>query len=185
MTTNNLPYARERSDEATASNNKVVASLGKSMGSLIDEIEGLRAELRRQHALNATDTPERMLESLSRHFSCQVRPVKEYCDAFTDWMEALKVAAEVYDMLTEEQKRHRSPPPLYDLVPSFGAIMLAIHKSSYLARRIYDGEKHRTKKCPVHQGHWSGLAFEPPACGCDLTGWLPEQADKQLRETGR
>ena len=54
----------------------------------------------------------------------------------------------------------------------------AITKSCLLDRLLYDGEKLRTKPCPVHMGKWTGCL--PPSeitCGCGhnncVTGWLP------------
>lgn len=52
-------------------------------------------------------------------------------------------------------------------------VKFAVLKSSYLGRRLYGGEEHRTEPCPVHKGRWSGLPLgSDPPCGCDLTGWL-------------
>lgn len=54
-------------------------------------------------------------------------------------------------------------------------LYLAIVKSSYLARRIYGGEAHRTERCPVHLGVWSGIPGpdDENRCACEMTGWLP------------
>ena len=61
-------------------------------------------------------------------------------------------------------------------------LYLFIVKSDYLRRRIYAKERHRTEKCPVHKGHWSGLRWptDPPVEGClcqepdgNVSGWIP------------
>lgn len=56
-------------------------------------------------------------------------------------------------------------------------LKLAADKSSYLGRRFYANEAHRTEPCPTHKGVWSGLPFDVTPCGCDLTGWLPRFVD--------
>lgn len=55
-------------------------------------------------------------------------------------------------------------------------VFLMIRKSSLLDRLLYGGEKLRTRKCPQHEGTWSGLEHNGNICphGCHLTGWLPE-----------
>lgn len=55
-------------------------------------------------------------------------------------------------------------------------VFTMIRKSSLLDRLLYAGEKLRTRKCPTHNGHWSGLEHDGNVCphGCQLTGWLPE-----------
>ena len=56
-------------------------------------------------------------------------------------------------------------------------LKLAADKSAYLARR-FAGVPHRTEPCPVHKGRWSGITWgDRPVCGCDLTGWLPTEAE--------
>jgi hypothetical protein len=57
---------------------------------------------------------------------------------------------------------------------------LGIHKSNLLARLLYAGEKLRTKKCPEHKGHWSGIEWSDTVCPhkCQLTGWIQEEADQ-------
>lgn len=54
-------------------------------------------------------------------------------------------------------------------------------KSCLLDRLIYCGEPLRTRKCPIHEGVWSGVNFGANRCphhcegrcGC-TTGWMPE-----------
>ena len=70
------------------------------------------------------------------------------------------------------------------------ALDLAIRKSCLLSRLIYVGEPLRTRKCPRHEGRWSGIPWPGAKCthgpdckcasGCECiapcgcaTGWLP------------
>lgn len=60
-------------------------------------------------------------------------------------------------------------------------LQIPIAKSNLLHRLIYIGEPLRTKKCPEHQGRWSGCDWnfdeDKPVCECtsglNITGWLP------------
>jgi hypothetical protein len=109
-----------------------------------------------------------MLDRLARHYGEPVRPVSVYCDAFRAWGKALQ------DREEEGTQRDRG---LDDARAAMRVLMngIAIGKSSMLGRLIYDGEKLRTEKCPVHKGVWSGIGH----CeyGCDHTGWLPAEVE--------
>lgn len=97
-----------------------------------------------------------MLAALREHFNGPVMPVSRYCDALRTWSECMI-------------KRHE-----YDSEAA-NALMyveLQIRKSDLLARLIYGGEALRTKKCPVHDGRWSGIT--PCEHGCGSTGWVPD-----------
>jgi hypothetical protein len=103
---------------------------------------------------------------LTDYFGEPVMPVSQYCDAFSLWATAIQTlnagsgkgqGASYHDMLDR--------------------IEIDIRKSNLLYRLIYRGQQFRRRPCPVHKGHWSGLPLEPPACGCDLVGWLPEPGD--------
>lgn len=171
-----------KAGEAEKSDNPEVASLGEDLKHamwVIIEREQALARLRRLLDL-APGQPDLMLEQLRQHFKEPVMPVSEYCKAFDDWIAACQEAHKEYE--EEGTSAHPanvgrgSPPPLWDIREHLGKLrFLDIGKSSYLYRRIYGGEKHRTRKCPVHKGHWCGLPLGgSPLCGCDLTGWLPE-----------
>lgn len=77
------------------------------------------------------------------------------------------------DAITEE---HEDGGTLEHLVPAIRQVRMAIHKSSLLYRMLYCGQPLRTKKCPVHEGRWSGIPGfnDGDMCACELTGWLPE-----------
>jgi hypothetical protein len=53
---------------------------------------------------------------------------------------------------------------------------LNLQKSNLLWRLIYRGQPLRTEMCPLHQGQWSGCAWDPCPHGCsdgnNVTGWL-------------
>jgi hypothetical protein len=57
------------------------------------------------------------------------------------------------------------------------SVLVDITKSCLLSRLIYGGEPLRTRRCPLHQGHWS-VGDEPCPHGCDSgfqhTGWIAE-----------
>ena len=112
-----------------------------------------------------------MLDRLTKYFGEPVMPVSRYCDALRTWARAVGENGYGAD--------HRLPEAI-------AQVELAVSKSNLLARLIYGGEELRTKKCPVHNGHWSGCIFETPICatpeypdgclsGADVTGWLPSK----------
>lgn len=56
-------------------------------------------------------------------------------------------------------------------------ILTSIHKSNLLARMIYGGEALRERRCPIHDGRWSGYGWCSAGCSThpdpNITGWLP------------
>jgi hypothetical protein len=62
-------------------------------------------------------------------------------------------------------------------------VFTQIRKSNLLNRLLYQGQKLRTRMCPVHQGRWSGCAWEALPCGCqngagaNVTGWLLDEPE--------
>lgn len=98
-----------------------------------------------------------------------VRTADEHCAILWQWLDLL-----VENGRDEEWLRDHSS--LVPIIKHAIQIRLAIQKSSYLGRRLYGGEAHRTEPCPTHQGVWSGLPMTPDECACDLTGWLPAEA---------
>src|ERR1044072_5926927 len=109
-----------------------------------------------------------MLSDLEQHFQEPVLPVSRYCGAFSRWFDCIKHGDGSERLGTE-------------LMNALDAIHLAISKSSLLWRLIYVGERFRTKRCPVHDGTWSGLESDTNMCPhrCHLTGWIYEgKADK-------
>lgn len=110
---------------------------------------------------------EEMLARLSEHFREPVMPMTRYCAAFERWMQCIHDAQK--DVRPGEARHGAS------YAGNLRHIWTDIKKSSLLGRLLYGGEKFRTRKCPKHDGRWSGLS----ECehGCDSTGWLPEAAD--------
>lgn len=94
-----------------------------------------------------------------------IQRAEAHCDVLWQWL----------DLVTErvEQDGEDADPNLRKIAEAAPAIRLAVSKSSYLGRRLYGFEGHRTEPCPIHQGRWSGLPSGETPCGCDLTGWLP------------
>ena len=127
---------------------------------------------------------QRMLRLLSAHYGERIAPVSQTCEAIRDWVAACLVAADEYKQPPEGKRG--SPPPLYRVRDMIGIIELEISKSDYLRRRIYAGEPHRTVKCPVHKGRWSGII--PPDeryCPCmdpsgNMSGWIhPDNVEEE------
>lgn len=118
---------------------------------------------------------EALLKQLSEHYSEPVMPVRRYCQAFEDWGRALNENG-------------------HELSQYVNIMVTAIYKSNLLARLIYGGEKLRTKKCPVHQGTWSGCSFPDDSlpnfgrCECqrnergewdgNVCGWIADEPPK-------
>lgn len=114
---------------------------------------------------------EAMLLQLREHFGENVMPASRYCDAFTDWRDALIASG-----------------AMPEVVEAFASLCIPIYKSNYLARRIYGGDPHRTEPCPVHKGRWSGCEWHDnpeDICECEAwgntTGWLPAEGGQSDR----
>lgn len=182
MTWLDTTYYLAKAEAAEKSDNPEIASLGENLKhalwAIIERDQAL-GQMRRLLDI-APDQPKMMKEKLKQFYGEPVMPVSEYCKAFDDWIAACQEAHKEYEDEIEGTGVGRgSPPPLWEVREYIWKLRaLDIGKSSYLARRIYGGERHRTRKCPVHKGHWSGLPFDPPLCGCDLTGWLPEPPEE-------
>ena len=104
---------------------------------------------------------EEMRKKLSAHFRDQVLTVGEMCTALFAWAEA----AQAY----LESRGHK-----FDLED----LRLVTAKSACLGRMLYGREKLRERPCPQHKGHWSGIYWPDPPCGCQGTGWLPNESEE-------
>lgn len=100
---------------------------------------------------------EAMLARLRRHYRQPVMPIRRYCDALTEWSRRAS--------MPESECSAKAD--------AISLVFLAIKKSNLLWRILYAGEEVRERPCPEHKGHWRGLPWEDPPCGCGLTGWLP------------
>jgi hypothetical protein len=107
-----------------------------------------------------------MEDALGEYYGEPVRPVSQYCDAFEMWAKCLLIRAG--DAGTQRDAS------LDGALAAIASLTLPIRKSSYLARRIYGGERHRIAPCPEHKGEWMGLELPDNRCphGCHLTGWI-------------
>lgn len=113
-------------------------------------------------------------DALTRHYGETVRPVSDVCRAIGDYVHALV------------QNKSDGPygPGVGAAIREHGPmIMTFAAKSALLWRLIYAGEHLRTRKCPEHDGCWSGCASAELKCGCgdsadgkwgNITGWLKE-----------
>jgi hypothetical protein len=138
-------------------------------------VEPWRKEVNRLRALILPDASQvdRMTEALTLHHKVRVAPITDYCQAFFDWHKAIA------DALQDPEVSDMHKDSLRPIKEALDALYIPVMKSNYLARRIYGGEEHRTEKCPVHNGHWSGMYWPgtPDAdCPCadtgTTTGWI-------------
>jgi hypothetical protein len=111
-----------------------------------------------------------LLKALSDHFKEPVMPVTRYCDALRTWMTCIE---KLNNEPADEFKTRWCQGSAYHM--HLGHISTDIQKSNLLARLIYEGEKFRTERCPIHNGHLDmGVMFNATApCphGCDFVGW--------------
>jgi len=109
---------------------------------------------------------EEMLQRLTRHFRDPVMPLTKFCKTMQTWAHCIQDSV-------QESTDYQHGQAYAD---HLGHILMDIEKSNLLARLFYGQEKLRTKKCPVHNGHWSGIEHDGNTCshGCELTGWLKE-----------
>lgn len=113
---------------------------------------------------------------LMRHYGEPVLPVKKVCEGIQMWLDAIRE-----EHGGEECEPGQRDEVLHRIAEAYGAIgfslSIAASKSNLLYRLLYLSQPIRTKKCPEHDGHWSGYGWEPCPHGCsvgyDLTGWLP------------
>jgi len=114
------------------------------------------------------------LKALSQYYREPVKKMSDYCASIWAWFDALEA----------KYREEKTPDisdfgdtPLHDIGKIVPTIRIAIHKSSMLGRLMYEGEKLRTKKCPIHNGTWSGLEHPERICphNCNLTGWIGKE----------
>ena len=107
---------------------------------------------------------EAMLARLRKHYRQPVMPIRRYCDALRTWA---RVAARTeFDEKTGGHNGSSATPK------QIRTVFLALRKSNLLWRLLYAGEDLRERKCPKHDGKWSGIPWKDD-CPCGLTGWLP------------
>lgn len=107
---------------------------------------------------------------LERHYREPVLPISKVCDGLARYVQAL----------TENESDGPYGAEAGAALRQHGAVIIMFaRKSNLLWRLLYAGEKLRTRKCPEHDGHWSGCKPEPCPHGCsfgsDVTGWLPNE----------
>jgi len=127
-----------------------------------------------------------MMDQLSEHFGEPVMPLKAFCFTMRQWATCIEQGVRdrkaENDGLGRGGNQHQHGQ---EYVAHIGHILTDIAKSALLGRLFYGGEKLRTIRCSVHNGHWSGLEWQDPSTGqgntcphgCGLTGWLPEKSD--------
>jgi hypothetical protein len=108
-------------------------------------------------------------QELTKHYGEPVMPVSRYCDKISQYIKALS-QCETGGALSQQQ--------LEELKPHLLGFHLMTAKSNLLHRLLYLDEDLRTKKCPEHNGVWSGCDWPPCPHGCssgnNITGWIKE-----------
>lgn len=112
---------------------------------------------------------------LMRHYGEPVLPIKKVCDGIFAWLDAISEehGGDACEAGQRDEVLHR----IAEAYESVGfSLSIAASKSNLLWRLLYLGQPIRTKKCPEHDGHWSGYAWPGKECECnvgaDITGWL-------------
>lgn len=121
---------------------------------------------------------EEMLRQLSEHYHEPVMPLKRFCATMKKWVDCIEQGCNERPEGGRGQPDHQHGQ---EYVKQLGHILTDIAKSDLLARLFYLGEEPRTVKCPIHNGHWSGIEWHDESTGkgnvcphgCGLSGWLP------------
>lgn len=105
---------------------------------------------------------------LASHYGEEVLPVSKVCEALEEFVRAL----------AENESNGPYDPETGAAIRRHGlAAITFARKSNLLFRLLYLGQRRRMRKCPEHEGRWSGCQPEPCPHGCsvgsDVTGWLP------------
>jgi len=118
------------------------------------------------------DEAQALLRRLEEHYRQPVMPLNHFCDAITLWFRCIE-ENNTDPELSESGYHGRQ---YYKFLRQ---MEIDIRKSNLLGRLLYAKEKFRTRKCPVHKGHWDGDAmfFEGCPHKCGGTGWLPERPE--------
>lgn len=118
------------------------------------------------------------LATLIEYHGEPVMPVSAYCERLYEWMAAIEALnANPRDGVEEQGSNYHH---------LLGAIEMDISKSNLLYRTIYCGRPKRSTPCPVHKGHWAGLAMEPPnAAAISLAGYPNPTSQKASRALTR
>ncbi len=110
-----------------------------------------------------------MLRQLEQHYGQPVMPVESYCAALKIW------AAIIVENNRTSLLKYGHGSTYFHVLND---VIRDITKSNLLGRLIYGKQKLRTRKCPTHEGRWSGCTPNPCPDGCsdgiNVTGWLPE-----------
>jgi len=111
---------------------------------------------------------EELLLRLQKFYGQPVMPLGRFCKAITTWMECI-VQNNTDPELSKAGFHGR------DYYTFLNEMSTDIEKSNLLGRLLFAREPLRTKKCPIHKGHWSGEAMFLKPCPekCGGTGWLP------------
>lgn len=112
-----------------------------------------------------------MLLRLEEFYNEPVLPLHHFCRAMELWFDCIGKNN------TDPALRRHDREQGYGYFQFLNQMRIDIRKSNLLGRLLYGKEPLRTRKCPVHKGHYDGEAMFFKKCPheCDGTGWLRER----------
>lgn len=113
---------------------------------------------------------EELFAELEKRLQEPVRPLGDFCTAVSTWFRCIVE-------MSKSGNYKDGWAQGKDYAEHLMHIEIDIRKSNLLYRLLYLREPLRTRRCPIHDGHWDGQAMLR-GCehGCDGTGWLREVA---------
>lgn len=106
------------------------------------------------------------------HYNEPVMPLSKFCNAIITWANIIS------ENCRNNQETHSNGIKRIQQGDAYHnylfKIIIDIQKSNLLYRILFLEEEPRKNKCPIHNGHWSGIEWNDSKCqyGCNLTGWI-------------
>lgn len=152
-------------------------SLGRALRALACDIKATLWNVPERGRVFTAPEAEMLTAILSGHHGEPVRRLSEFCTAIKTWFRAIE------DVNRDVPEDAESKPQGNRYFLHLRGIEIDIKKSNLLSRLLHRGERRRTEKCPIHDGHWDGQAM---LRGCEHkcggTGWLPLPVSIQAGE---
>jgi hypothetical protein len=124
-----------------------------------------------------------MQAALEQFYGQRVTTVSSYCGALYTWLNVVQDSGYLGERLGLGRDETRDNI----INATLTHLRLSLEKSNLAFRLLYLGEKVRTKKCPVHDGHWTfgfpdGINDGKGTCehcmsagnGWNIPGWIYE-----------
>lgn len=124
-------------------------------------------------AIRSKEEAQAQLRRLEQFYGAPVLALDDFCEAISTWMDCI-VKNNTDPALKRGGIEHGKE--YYEFL---NRMRIDIMKSNLLGRLLYAKEPLRTRRCPLHKGHYSGEAmfFEKCPHLCDGTGWLRERPE--------